>query len=327
MTSPLSYGWTRLHYATTRRTGGRSTRSRPITAAAGVLASAVLLSGCFTVRSAITINDDETVDIAITQLVDLERLESLASIFGEDVGDLSDATGEDLVDEVTEGDDACGGLIDQFGGRVDSREVSEGARRGVECTVSGVSLEEFTSFGDDDSTITIDIEGDRTTVEMTLGGLEDFTEPDAEETEFLTALGLSIEELFDISFVVDAPGGLVSSNATSTDGSVATWQIEPGAAFIVDGRAVMTAEWSGTGTTSDNGVPVWLIILGAAVVAAVIAAVIGVTRRRGSDGSPMAPSEPPPASASPPASPPDPPPASPSTSPSTSPQAPPPPQP
>jgi hypothetical protein len=294
MTSPQPNDWSRPQRANAQPTRAISRRCRPVTAAAGVLASAVLLSGCFTIRSAITINDDETVDIAITQLVDLERLESLASIFGEDVGDLSDATGEDLVEEITEGDDACGGLIDQFGDRVGSREVSEGARRGVECTVSGVPLGEFTSFGDDDSTITIDIEGDRTTVEMTLGGLEDFTEPDAEEAEFLAALGLSLEELFDVSFTVDAPGGLVTSNATSTEGSVATWQITPDAAFIVDGRAVMTAEWSSTGATSDTGVPVWLIILGAATVAAVIAAAIGATRRRGGVEQSAVPAPPPP---------------------------------
>jgi hypothetical protein len=189
----------------------------------------------------------------------------------------------------------------------------------VECTVSGVPLEEFTSFGDDDSTIAIDIAGDRTTVEMTLGGLEDFTEPDAEEAEFLAALGLSLEELFDVSFILDAPGGLVSSNATSTDGSVATWQITPDAAFIVDGRAVMTAEWSSTGTTSDAGVPVWLVILGAATVAAVIAAAIGAMRRRSGDGSSAMPNPPPPdapSSASP---------TSPSASPPPSPSAPPPP--
>ncbi len=258
------------------------------------------LSGCFTVRSAITINDDDTVDIAITQLVDLERLESLASAFGEDVGDLSDATGEDLVEEITEGDDVCGGLVEQFGDRVSSREVSEGSRRGVECTVSGVSVDEFTSFGEDDSTVSIDRDGDRTLLEMTLGGLEDFTDPDPEETEFLTALGFSLEDLFDVSFIFDAPGELVSSNATSVDGSVATWQIEPGSDFIVDGRAIMTAEWSGTGAGSGNGVEPWMVILGAAAAAAAIVAVIAANRRRG--GASTTSPAPPPSAPPPPAS-------------------------
>lgn len=262
--------------------------------------AAMVLSGCFTVRSAITINDDDTVDIAITQLVDLERLESLASIFGEDVGELSDATGEDLVEEITEGDDACGGLIDEFGDRVSSREIAEGTQRGVECTVAGVNLDEFTSFGDDDSTIVIARDADRTTVEMTLGGLEDFTDPDAEEAEFLAALGLSLEELFNVSFTVDAPGGLVNSNASSTDGSAATWQIEPGADFIIDGRAVMTAEWSGSTAASGNGVEPWMVILGAAVAAGAIAAAIAASRRRGDRGSSATATAPPPPATSPP---------------------------
>jgi hypothetical protein len=241
------------------------------------MAGALALSGCFTVRSAITINDDDTVDVSVAQLIDVERLGSIAAMFGEDVSELTDASGGELIEEVTEGDDACEGLVDQFGDRVTSSEISEGNSRGVECRVSGIALADFTSFGDDDSSIAIVRGADTTSIEMTLGGLAELTDPD--ETEFFETLGFSFDELFDVSFAVTAPGSVVTSNATSVDGSTATWKIAPGAGFIEGDRAVMTAEWSGTGT-SNGGLSTWLLVLVAAIAAAVVAAVIIAGRRK-----------------------------------------------
>ena len=120
---------------------------------------------------------------------------------------------------------------------------------------------------------------------------------DPSETEMITeTLGVSLDDLFTIRFVVTAPGSLGDNNASSTDGSKATWDVKPDADFVTDGDATMTAEWTPGGGSSGSSV--WIILAIIAVVAA-IAAVAVVLVKRSKGQSPGPTDAPDPASSSP----------------------------
>ncbi len=243
-----------------------------LTSLAAVGAIAILLSGCFSIESTFTINDDGTADIAYEVRVDVEQLEELSSMMGEELGDLDQLSGDALVDEMMGDEDPCTDLQSDLGDyEVTSTEIDEDGEAGVLCTVTGVPLEEVTSSmaSDDGSTFVIEQDENGTRFSATLTGVDELT--GTESDEMTEALGMSFDDLFSIVFTVSAPGSLGENNATSTDGSSASWSITPDADFIVGGEAQMNAEWSPDGGSDSSSSTLWIIL---AIVAAVV--VIGL---------------------------------------------------
>lgn len=295
-------------------------------AIAGIVAAALLLTGCFRVELSYDINDDGTADVAILTVVDTSQLEEFAGLLGEDTAGLTDLDGDELIQELTQGEDPCGDIASDLAEyEVEIEEISEGSEVGVKCTVRSVPLEELTDVGDD-SSISIEQADGTTRFEATLGGVDELT--GGEEADLGELLDINLEELFSIVFSVSAPGSLGDNNATSTSGSTATWDITANADFVTNGDAVMSAEWTPGGDSDSNA---WIIVLIVIVALAALAAVIFlVLRSRKGSTTSTEPSTPPGTDTPPP--PPDatgtapPPPSSPS-SPPPPPSSPPPPPP
>lgn len=242
----------------------------------------LVTSGCFSATMNFTINDDDTVDISITSLVDTEQLDRLSSFFGQSLGDeLLDATPTEILDELTEGDDPCSNLEDSYPGQVTKNEIRDGSRVGVECIVSGVPISEIDQLNDESSTIMITRDDASTDIRIVLTGMSELYGATEEDLEFLEMFDLDMDELVQLNFVASAPGGIQTSNATAVDGATATWELRSDSAFVVGDEAVMTATWSDD--AGDGGFPGWLTVLivmaGIAVVVGVVAAVGARSRR------------------------------------------------
>ena len=304
-------------------------------AIAGLVAATLLLTGCFRVELSYEINDDGTADVAILTVVDTAQLEELGGLLGEDTSGLADLGGDELIEELTQGEDPCGDISSDLAEyEVEIEEISDGSEVGVKCTVRSVPLDELTDVGED-SSISVEQTDGTTRFEATLGGVDELT--GGEDADLGALLDIDLDELFSIVFSVSAPGSLGDNNASSTSGSTATWNITADAGFVTDGDAVMSAVWTpGGGSDSNTGIIVALIA-GLVVLAAVLFFVL--RRRSGPAAADTAPSPqtgadtpPPPTGAPtlttpPPASPPPPPPSSPPPPPPSSPPPPPPPPP
>ena len=260
----------------------------------GLVAATLLLTGCFRVELSYDINDDGTADVAILTVVDTAELEELGGLLGEDTSGLADLGGDDLIEELTQGEDPCGdiasGLVDY---EVDIEEISDGSEVGVRCTVRSVPVDELTDVGDD-SSISIEQTDGTTRFDATLGGVDELT--GGEDADLGALLDIDLDELFSIVFSVSAPGSLGENNATSTSGSTATWNITADAGFVTDGEAVMSAVWTPGGGSDSN---TWVVVVVIAVLVALAAVIFLVVRSRsgsrsGSSGtSGAAPATPP----------------------------------
>jgi LppM domain len=316
--------------------------TRRTTAALGLVAASALLAGCFTVEATFTINDDATADVDFVTLIDTSQLQEFAGILGEDAGALDQLSGDALLKELTGGDDPCADFIGDFTDYdVSTREIDEGNEVGVGCTASGIPIADLNSLGDDTSSFTIEQDPDGTTrFDAVLEGVDELTGDPAETAQMTEMLGVSLDDLFTIRFVVSAPGSLGDNNASSTDGATATWDVKPDAPFVTDGNATLTAEWT-PGGGGGSGSSWWIILIVVAAVLAIAAIVALVLTRRSkgpaaTDGTvdPGGSAPPPPPAMAPPTAPgttPPPPPAvtepTPPTPPSGPPSAPPPPPP
>jgi hypothetical protein len=267
-----------------------------LSSALALAATTLLLAGCFSIESTFTVNDDGTADVSYQLLVDTERLEQLSSMLGEEMGDLGDMSGDALLDEMMGGEDPCGDLESDLADYdVSSTEINNDGEVGVECTVTGVPLEEINSSmeSEDGSTFTIEQDDSGTRFEATLTGVDELTGDTGEMTDMLD---MSFDDLFSIVFTVSAPGSLGDNNATSTDGSTASWTITPDAGFIDGGDAVMRAEWTpGGGSSGSSALWIVLGIIAAVVVIGLI--VFLLMRRNNGAGSGTADGSGPPAAA------------------------------
>lgn len=275
---------------------------RTAISALALIATSALLAGCFTLEATFTVNDDATADVDYVILLDTAQLEELSGLLGEDIGDVGDLSGDALLDEFFGGDDPCADLTSVLTDyEVTTREIKQDGEAGVGCTVTGVPIAELSSIGDETSSFSIEQDDDGTRFNAVLEGVDELA-GDPSETEMITeTLGVSLDDLFTIRFVVTAPGSIGDNNASSTDGSAATWDVKPDADFVTDGNATMTAEWTPGGGSSGSSV--WIIVAIIAVVAVIaVAAVVLVKRSKGKGpGSADAPSAtPPPAPSTPP---------------------------
>jgi len=301
---------------------------KPALSALAIAASSALLAGCFTVEATFTINDDATADLDYLVLIDTEQLEEFAGLLGEDAGALDELSGDALLQEFTGDDDPCADLTQELTDyEVSTRQIDENGEVGVGCTVSGIPVSELNSLGDDTSSFSIEQDADGTRFDAVLEGVDELAGDPAETDVMTELLGLELDELFTIRFVVSAPGSLGANNASSTSGSTATWDVKPDADFVTGGDATMTAEWTPGGGGGSSST--WIIVLIVAVIAAAAAVGFVLFKRSksttGSSGT-AATIETPTASSS--ATPPPPPPGmapppSPDTSPDTSPPPPP----
>jgi len=285
----------------------RDRTPRPMTLAVLLLVATITLAGCFSVESNFTINDDGTADVELVTLIDTAQLTEFAEMFGEDTSELDGLGGEDLLNELTEGDDPCGDLTGSLGDyETNVQEIDNGTELGVSCTVTGVPIEDLNTIGED-SSFTIEQDDTGTRFSAVLEGVDELTGDSEEITQLLD---VSLDELFSIVFTVTAPGSLGDNNASSTDGATASWDITADAAFVTGGDATMNAEWT-PGGDSDSGTLLIALLVAALVIGLIVVLVI-VLRRRGSasDGStggepvPMSPPPPPPGAAPPMAPPP-----------------------
>ncbi len=254
---------------------------RTVVSAFAVVGASALLTGCFTFEAKINISDDATADLDYLVLIDTAQLEEFSGLLGEELGDMGDLSGDALLQEAFGEDDPCAELTSEFTTfEVSTRNIDENGEVGVGCTVTGVPIADLTSLGDDTSSFSIVQDDAGTRFNAVLEGVDELA-GDPSETEMLTdIIGVSFDDLFTIRFVVTAPGSLGDNNASSTDGSTATWDIKPDADFVADGDATMTAEWTPGG--GGGGSSTWIILLAIAAIAAVIAiAVVLVKRSKG----------------------------------------------
>jgi hypothetical protein len=252
-------------------------------AIAGLVAATLLLTGCFRVELSYDVNDDGTADVAILTVVDTAQLEELGGLLGEDTTGLGDLGGDELIEELTQGEDPCGDIASDLAEyEVEIEEISEGSEVGVKCTVRSVPLDELTDVGDD-SSISIEQSDGTTRFEATLGGVDELT--GGEGADLGALLDIDLEELFSIVFSVSAPGSLGDNNATSTSGATATWNITADAEFVTDGDAVMNAVWTPGGGSDSN---TWIIIAAIAVLLALAVVVFLVLRNRSASPTPAA---------------------------------------
>jgi len=303
---------TLLHRQPRRNTSGP--RRRPLASRAlrlaALTATTAVLAGCFTVESTFDIGDDGTADLDFVLLVDTERLSELAELFGEDAGLVDELSPQQLLGEITEGEDPCADLTSSLTDyEVSVREIEDGSRVGVGCTVEDVPIEDLNEIGED-SELVITQDGGDTSFELRLDGVDELA---GDTGELPPIPGFDLDELFQIRFSATAPGSLGSHNATSTDGATATWVVTADADFVVDGNATLTAQWEPGGSGSSS--VLWIVLAVAGAVVAVVAIAVLLRRRSSSDdvappdASGMAP--PPPGAAPPPSPPPPPPPSAP----------------
>ncbi len=284
---------------------------RPLLSVLALVATTALLAGCFSIEATFTINDDATAEIDYLVLIDTEQLGEIADLLGEDAGGLDGLGGDALLQELTGDDDPCADLTSELTDYdVSTREIDDDGQVGVGCTVSGVPIEEISSLGDDTSSFSIEQDADGTSFDAVLEGVDELTGTgDDGSAEIVALLGLELDDLFTIRFVVTAPGSLGDNNATSTDGATATWVVTPDAEFVVDGDATMSAQWT-PGDSGGSSTLIILIVIALVIAAAIVAFLLVKRSKRPSDapeaaaGSPL---EAPAASATPPPPPPPPP--------------------
>jgi hypothetical protein len=266
----------------------RGTR-RPLLTASALIASTALLAGCFTVEATFTINDDATAELDYLLMIDTERFAELAGAFGEEAGGIEDMSGDALFDEFIGDDDPCSGLTEDLADyEITTREINEDGQVGAGCTVSGVPIAELDSLGDDTSSFSIEQDDDGTRFNAVLEGVDEITGDSSEAEPMLEMLGIDVDELFSIKFIVTAPGSLGENNASSTSGSTATWDIKTDSEFVVDGDATMSAEWTPGGGSDGSSWWIILVVLALVAVAAVVAFLL-VKRSKGSPESGDAP--------------------------------------
>jgi hypothetical protein len=261
-------------------------RRRAVPAVA-ILAAILLLSGCFTLESNVTINDDATADLEVVAIFDTERLSRFAELFGEDAAGMEDLSPDELFSEFTGGDDLCGEFEDTYAGYdIESEDIVDGQQVGGRCTIRGVPIDELQDVGED-SSLTITQDGAITTFTAVLEGVDELT---AGSEDVVDLLGVNLDELFSITFSATGPGSLGANNATSTSGSTATWKITPGAPFVANGDATMNAEWS----TEGGGGSTWVIVLIVLAVLAVLGllAFLILRRKKGTGTETPAPADP-----------------------------------
>jgi len=243
-------------------------RNKTVGPAIALAVTSALLAGCFTVDATFTIKDDATADLDYLILIDTEQLQEFAGLLGEDAGALDELSGAALLEEITGGDDPCGDLTGELtDDDVTVRQIDENGEVGVGCTVSGVPVAELNSLGDDTSSFSIEQDDQGTRFNAVLEGVDELAGDPAETDAMTEMLGVTLDDLFTIRFTVTAPGSLGENNASSTDGSTATWEVKPDSDFVTNGDATMTAEWTPGG--GGSGSSPWIII---AIIAAVVAA-------------------------------------------------------
>jgi hypothetical protein len=293
---------------------------------AALLASTVLFAGCLGVESNLTISDNGTVDVQLSTVIDTEQLGRIGGLLGEETNVLDDLGGDELLSQLTDGQNPCGDLTGALTDyEATTEEISDGSEVGVSCTVQDVPIEDFNSIGEGTSfTIEQNDAGTKLSAEVEgldqiTAGLGDLGDIPGGTDAITELLGINLDELFTIRFNVTGPGTLGDNNATSTDGATATWDVTADASFVTDGTATLTAEWTPGG---GSGSSTWIIlaVIAAIIVVAAIVAAIVISRRRSDpaaaeagteaagETAPTVPPTAPPTGAPPPPPPPPPPP-------------------
>ena len=257
--------------------GSRPMKLRRVLLAA--VGSVIVLSGCLEVETKIDVSDDGTADVSSSVLLDVAELEALAGMFGGGDEELSDMSPDALADEMFGGEDPCADVTFDVGpDTIIVEEIDRDGKVGYSCLVEGVRVRDLV----DPETGTVMITQTDGVTEIALPFSAD--DLDLADTDELEMLGAEFTDIFDISFVVSAPGQLVEHNATSTSGSTATWTVTPDAEFLTTGQ--MTARWESGSSGSGSIIVAVLLVIG--IVAAIVVAI--TIRKRRDTTTPAQPS-------------------------------------
>jgi hypothetical protein len=212
----------------------------------GIVALAVLLSGCLKATQELTLNPDDTVDGTAVFAVNKSFL------------DMAGVSADEFMDQITQGE----GPLPQ-GVEFETAPYEDDEFIGSEYTFEGAPLSAFNDPGGGDLAITR--EGDAFVVSGTLDAtseeLDPTTTPGAEQ----------ILESFDVRISVTFPGEIESANG-EIDGNTVTWTPALGETTELSAR--------GSAIASGGGGSLPLILIGVTVVVVIVVLLVVIAGRR-----------------------------------------------
>ncbi|SDT68023.1 hypothetical protein SAMN04515669_5807 [Jiangella sp. DSM 45060] len=222
--------------------------------ALAVVASALLLTGCFKIDMQLDVSSDDTVDGEMVFAV------------SRDVSAMAESMGEDP-------DDLLSGEIDDLPEGTRAEEYEDDDFVGQRYVFDDVPLSEF----DQNGTFSITHEGD----EIVVGGNLDLTdmdpeamaeEFDGEEMPFGDLSGMM--DSMDLRVAITFPGEVTEHNG-ELDGTTVTWTPVAGETNEINARS---ADSGGGG--GGDGIPVWIWIVVVAVVLGLAGLLFFLSRNR-----------------------------------------------
>lgn len=236
-----------------------TTSRRRRVAAVLLLPLLLVLGGCFRLDMAITINDNETVDVAM------------------EVGDLSGM--------LTRADMDCSGLESEIVSGPDAEDIDftvedteTDGKVGCRITASGAPLNTFDSESAGDDSMSIVRDGDNYVFTFSGDGADDMADmgnmPEGMEP--------------DVSISITFPGEVVSADDNAEiDGNTATWSGLT--AFTTGGTATGAATGSLLGGGGGSSTIIW-IVLGVVALLAIAALIFFISKKKQQDSAaPAAP--------------------------------------
>jgi hypothetical protein len=179
------------------------------TATAVLMVSALfLLSGCFTMKMDLTVNDDQTVDGTMVMALD----EEMFAMMGD--GEESELFDDDDLPEGAEVED-----------------YEQDGRKGKKVTFSDVKLSEFSeSMADGDSDFKIEHDGDEYvfTATMDPGQMTGESGESTGDAEFDEQMQQMMERMFEdaeVNIALTFPGDVTDSNG-KVDGNRVSWDVD-----------------------------------------------------------------------------------------------------
>jgi hypothetical protein len=239
--------------------------------------SVIALSGCFRTEVILEVVSVERTDVSLIVAVDTEKLTTFANEIGgrEQAAAFEEMSGEELVAELAEGEDACSGVVGSLDFQVS--EYVEGNYRGVICTARKVVTRDVMAeiFNDPEAIREDPSDGSwvldaKLTDALSLAG-------DIEEMAGLQGSAMfDPADLLEFRLSISAPGSVSEHNGTSLNGARVTWLLNADAEFVEGSDAVLRARW----TPDSGGLGLLVAIALSAVIAAVTLTVAGRTRLR-----------------------------------------------
>jgi LppM domain len=204
-----------------------------------VLASVLVLSGCFTVDLDLTVRSDNTVDGTIVLAVDRAWAKKAGGV-------------DTFVESLTQG--GSGSLLaeEPSAGSVAAKPYKDADRVGAEYTLSGVPVTDFGQGPDEDLSIR------RVADEFLVTGSLDLTRGQ----DVASNRAAKLMEKAEIRLAITFPGAVIETNGRA-DGRTVTWSTTSDKDTEVFARAAATTGWSAWTWW-------WLVSVGIVLIALII---------------------------------------------------------